>query len=235
MRKWTIVEASHELWHIWYTNRKGLIIGQSRLTVPPKALWNPQEMAKMIEERFPPGKLLFLLSTGASIVRVGEVDLEKTFGAEYVFSEGKLGGISWITALPLEISEALVELCRLKGLRFGRIKTIDTLEYRLANYFKNENSFWLFVPQELGIRLVTMEKGIPLGCYFFSNAPDFRVKELTRLWHHQNTPPKSAYVASDTLTWLREFLEEKSVKVIEGDVMQDMIEDWIRNGVESHY
>ena len=140
----------------------------------------------------------------------------------------------WSTALPKYVSDSLVEMCSIKGVRPSRVQAIDTLEYRMACYFGRliGSSFWLLIPQKPGIRFVDFDGGIPRGCYFFSNDVDFRVKELTRLWRFK--PPQSAVILSEDLDylWIRDFLEEKSIKLIHPQEGQDfkcnMIEEWIK-------
>jgi len=155
--------------------------------------------------------------------------------ADYVFSHNIERDSIWMTAVPVEISNSLIKICRLKSIRPGRVKVIDTVEHRMACYLgRLYPSLWILLPQEPGIRLIVLREGAPCGCYFFSNHPDFRVLELTRLWMCQLDPPQYAVILDESphYAWLRDFLEGKSVEFPEPgyklDFRQAMIGEWIK-------
>jgi len=236
-------------WFIWKFNRKGKngIPAPERVLMPPECLWNPQAMAERLTVPVPKGKVLFLLSTAQTVVRLtGRADAETDASAafpfgdqsdKYVFGCNTLGDTKWLTAVPANISDSLVEMCRIKGIRPGRIAVIDTLEYRMAEYFgklygSSHSPLWLLIPQEPGIRLVVLEKGVPQSSYFFSNAPDFRYNELLRIWLCQSNLPMHVIVLAEDekYRWLREFFEEKSVELLKCETTQNfkknMMEEW---------
>jgi hypothetical protein len=209
--------------------------------MPPDDLRSPQDLWKnpeAIAQRLPKisGKLLFLLNLSQTSVRLSDASFPFDGEANYNFSRKVIAEEIWTTAAPAHISDSLVEMCRIKKIRPGRIHSIDTLEYRMSQYFgrlfKDSGSgqcpFWLLLPQEPGVRLIALQGGVPCGSYFFSNDPDFRLKELTRLWMHK--PAGSAFVMSDdpVYLWLRKFLQEKSVNLLEQDFRQAMISEWIK-------
>jgi len=239
----TCIEIGSQTLYIWQVNQKRGVSPPEQITVPKNTLWNPQSLTQLIKGQIFGRKLLFLLNTSQTIVRLSDEtvtasDIEKTFPfvkqpEEYVFSYDIIGEKTWITAVPSETPISLVEMCRLKGVRSGRIQAIDTLEYRMSRYLGNlhKSPFWLLLPQEPGIRLITLQNGMPILCYFFSNDSNFRLQEITRIWLCQPTPPQSAYILSDNpaYLWLHEFLKEKSVGVLEQDFKQSMIAEWVRS------
>jgi len=210
--------------------------------MPADCLWDPKAMADQFAVSIPQGKILFLLNLSQTVVRFSDsLDPDTTFpfgdrSSKYIFSHNIIEEKKfWMTALPAEISHRLVEMCRLKRIHPNRIQAIDTLEYRMAHYFGKQYKapLWLLLPQVPGIRLITMEGGLPCSCYFFSN--DFRFQELARLWMCQSIPPQYAIVLAEDedmrYQWLREFLEEKSVELLRHDQGQDfkqaMIEEFV--------
>jgi len=155
--------------------------------------------------------------------------------SDYVFSHNIEGDGIWMTAVPVEVSNSLIKICRLKGIRQGRVQVIDTIEYRMACYLgRLYPSLWILLPQEPGIRLIILREGIPCGCYFFSNHPDFRVWELSRLWMCQPNPPQHAVILDEdsSYAWLSDFLAGKSVELLKPehklDFKRAMIGEWIK-------
>ena len=222
MKKWTCIEVGFAKWQIWHINRKGVSLAR-QIDMPEDALWVPAAMARRLGEI--QGKLLFLLNIAQTSIRLA--DSPFPFEENYIFSRNTIGGHPWTTALPAEISESLVEMCRLMNLRPGRIKAIDTLEYRMACYFASlyKSPCWLIIPQEPGIRLIALDNGLPLACCFFSNDPDYRLKELTRIWLCQASPPQHAILlGGPEHFWIRDFLQEKSVQILEPDNEQSFVQ-----------
>ena len=143
-----------------------------------------------------------MLSISQAVVRISDGEyhlpqIEKLTG-DYVISHNNIGDVIWTCAVPSEISDSLVEMCRINGIRAGRIHAIDTLEYRMACYLSKKylEPCCLIIPQEPGIRLVTLQNGVVLGCYFFSNDVNFRERELKRIWLSQRAAPRIAVVGS---------------------------------------
>ena len=234
---WTCIEVGLPQWVIWQVNRKGYISATERISTPADNMHDPKTLAQGLGDVFGK-KVLFLLNTSLARVRLSNEqddgsDIQFPFEEGYIFSRTVMKDCMWVTALPEYISVSLVEMCRIKGIQSNRILAIDTLEYRMACYFGGiiKSQFWLLIPQEPGIRLIVLDEGVPCGCYFFSNDPNFRVKELTRIWHVQT--PESAVILSDEIDylWIREFLEEKSVMVMhrdDQDFKDDMIQGWVK-------
>ena len=237
MNKKTCIEVGTSAWFFRHFDRKGnLIASPNKIMVPEDLLWNAQSLAQHIKDNKGQitGRLLFLLDISQTFVRIdADFPFDEKSG-KYVFSQEAIGDVVWKTALPSEVSGALVEMVALLGVKPSRIHTIDTLEYRMARYLSGIHSvsFWLLLPQGAKIRLVIMQEGLFVGCYFFSNAPDFRVKEVSRFL--LSYPPKLAILMSDDPDhlWLHEFLARNSVEVVAEceDFKENMIADWISTG-----
>ena len=238
------IEIGAKTWQIWRADRSGNISEPSEIIVPNGALWDPQAMSKLIKGQILEKRLLFLLNSAQTIVRVNTAlpferyiehhatDMSNTKPEEYIVSRCTINDVEWTCGIPSEISSGLVEMCRLNGIRPDRIHTIDTIEFRMFCYLSrlSDEALWLFLPQEPGIRLITLQSGIVPVCYFFSNDDVFRVRELTRFWLCQPTEPQSAFILSDDsdYLWLKGFLEERSVEVQEAaSFKRAMIGDWI--------
>ena len=228
LHTWTCLEVGFSPWYIWQINWKGSVSAADQIVVPPEDLWNPQAMAQHINNIG--GRLLFLLNIAETCVRLAGASFPFDEKDGYNFNCGAIKDEIWTTAVPGHISDSLVEMCRLKGIRPGRINAIDTLEYRMSLYLSNlfDGTHWLLLPQEPGIRLIVLKNGIPCGSYFFSKDPIFRLKELNRLWACH--PAESAVKILDdpTYLWLWKFLQEKGVEVYEQDLRKDMIGAWIK-------
>ena len=221
--KKTFLEIGSDKWCCWEFDRKGNIVEQTHIKVPEDTLWNPEAMSHLIKKHIPKGKVFFLLNSAQTIVRLGEkrrkeIAKQFPFGEDsdkYIFDQNKIGNKWWYTAVPAEIPRSLVEMCQINGISVSRLQLIETLEYRITNYLSDmpNSPFWLLLPQKPGIRLIIVENGTPKNCYFFSDNPKFRIKELTRLWKH--TPAKAALVLSDDpgYEWLGEFLKEKDIDI----------------------
>ena len=217
LRKQTVIEVGSQVWNIWLIDRKSQIIDRSQLVVPSDTLWHPEAMAQLICDLYIKGRLFFLINSQQTITRiksavisdvglsdVGLSDVRRTFGMNYTYGEVDVKGATWVTAIPSEIPNSIVEMCRIRGIHSNRICTIDTLEYRMSchisdfklNHYniEQEKPCWLLIPQASGIRLVHMEDGAPAGCFYLSNDPDFRIHELERIFNHLGKPPKSVYI-----------------------------------------
>ena len=235
---WTCIEVGSETWYIWELSRKGSVSSARKLAMPPEALWDSEAMAERLKG-IAGRKVLILLNTARTSIRLSDAPF--SFGEnapEYIFSRNTILDKAWTSAVPEEISGSLVEMCRLLSVRPNRILHLDTLEYRMSCYFGGlftEGSFWLILPQKPGIRLIILNDGAALACYFISNDPDFRLQELTRIWMCQQFHPKHAVILSDDTDyfWIWDFLEEKSVEMqtpTEGqDFVQAMIESWVKS------
>jgi len=164
-------------------------------------LTNPQLLANSLED-IPKGKIIFLLNIAqANVSLLSDANIPPHFNSDkYINSQALLpDGRFWLTTIPAQISDTLLEMCRIKKIRLKRIQAIDTLEYRLANYCYQQSmvSTHLFLPLKSGIRLIAFDdKGVCFH-YFFSNNPEFREKELSRIYAHHNAPPQNAVILSD--------------------------------------
>ena len=189
--------------------------------------WNP-EVLKDFPGKF--SKIVFLLNTAQTIVKLNDEPFPFKDESKYVFSQNKIDTTLWKTAISLEFSNSLIESCGLFGIKPGKIHAIDTLEYRMCDHlstiYRNE-LICLFFMQPPGIKLIFLQDGLPQSCYFFSNDPNFRILELTRIWLSQLNAPKTALLMSDC-AWLQVFLSDRQVKVIDGfGLKQDMIKKLI--------
>ena len=251
LNTWTCIEVGSKTWTIWQVNRKGSVSPPKQIVMPTGKLWKLQSMANLLASSLSGRKILFLLNISSTIVKLSVnasddfakeetlIPLTLPFGkqsTDYVISNSIEGERMWTTAVPAEISNSLIKMCRLKGIRPGRIQVIDTIEHRMAYYLGGLylSPLWILLPQEPGIRLVTLQEGVPGGCYFFSNDPDFRIRELARLWMCQSDPPQYAVIldeSSDYL-WLEDFLKDKSVELLDPDhgldFKQAMIGEWVK-------
>lgn len=257
LNTWTCIEVGSEIWTIWQVNRKGNVSAPEQIIMPADNLWNPQTMAKLLASPLSGRKILFLLNISSTIIKLsdntdstasGEVLTEEILtlftlppgkqSADYVFSHNIEGERIWMTAVPAEISNSLIKMCRLKGIRPGRVKIIDTMEHRMACYLGGlyQSSLWILLPQEPGIRLIILQEGIPWGCYFFSNDPDFRIWELTRLWLCQLNPPQYAVILgrNSNYAWLKDFLENKSVELLKPDHKMSLKQTWLEDFLEDN-
>ena len=233
MTKLTIIEVNYGFWRILQTDRKKRITGQSEINVPHDVLRNPQKVAQLADKINIRGRFLILLNTGAAVVRigVGKDETESNFGDKYVYDEEFINGTRWTSALPRDISDGLVEICSIMGIPSSRILTIDTLEYRMAEYFanayKNESAMWLILQQDPGIRIIIMKNSAPSDCHYISNDPAYRMKELTGLWYNQKDLPEAVCLSCENCGWIRDFLLDKHVRIIP-DAKYDVIESWLK-------
>ena len=239
-KKWTCVEVGIDKWYVWQFNHKNSMPQLSQIVVSANTLWNPQAMSQLIKGQLYAQKLFFLLNTSRTIIKLAsspfnfQTELfQNEKSGEYIISHDTIEDTTWSCAVPSEISESLVEMCRISGIRQGFIHAIDILEYRMSYYLNKfcQAPFWLFLPQEHGIRLLALQGDSDWGCYFFSNDPDFRTLELTRLWLCQPASPRQAVILSDEpdYLWIHRFLEERSVELPDMDfIKQAMIEHWIK-------
>lgn len=236
-QKQTCIEIGAETCYIWQIDRKGKISESSKITIPESTLWDPQAMSELINVHIS-ASLFILLNTAKTIIRVGGALPIDRKSDEYVFSSDIIGDTVWNCAVPTNIPESLVEMCRIRGIRFGRIHSIDTLEYRMACYLIGlyTDPICLIIPQSPGIRLIFMKNNTEknsaeFDCYFFSNDIEFRERELTRIWLCQPSAPHIAVVLSEEhdYLWIREFLRKQTVEVPDGStIRRDMIESWIK-------
>jgi len=236
----TCIEIGASVWYIWQIDHKNNVSKAKSLTVPANTLWNPNAMAQLINERIGK-KVIFLLNTSQTIIKLSEDSLlaqDLSYEKDgyiincSIFDNKKM----WTSATPKSLPNYLIEMCRLKKIRTGRIQVIDTLDYRITRYLSKLYSsiLWILLPQEPGIRLIVLQNGIPLSSYFFSNNPDFRENELTRIWLHESFSPQHAVILSDdkAYEWLNYFLKEKFVELSDShshmNFRQAMIMEWVK-------
>lgn len=209
------IEISASAWHIWHINRKGKIISSEKFPTPVFKL----KISRLT-------KILLLLNIAQTKIKIGEEFSHKNL-EDYIFDSNKIGETLFVSALAKDSVNDLLNTCREKGIY--QIHAIDTLEYRMTCYFGGlyQEPLWLIIPQKPGIRLIALKDGVPWGCYFFSNDPDFREHELIRIWLDQQDAPQMAVILSDddAYLWMRGFLDERQVSLAdEPDSKQMMIE-----------
>ena len=239
----TCIEIGVSTWNIWQIDQKGYIDAKS-LPVSANTLDNSNAMAQLLNERIGK-KILFLLNTSHTIIKLSEESLPSQYlsyeKAGYILSHSNFLNKNankriWTSATPKFIPNNLVEMCRSKKIRIGRIKAIDTLDYRITHYLSKlyDSVIWIFIPQEPGIRLIVLQDGIPINVYVFSNNLDFRYNELVRIWICQAFSPQHAIVLSDNTDydWIKLFLKERSLEYLDKssmDLKQDMVKEWVAN------
>jgi len=207
-----IIEIEDNCCTIWHIHsKKGTESEPSKIVLPEIALTNPQLLADLMPD-IPKGKILFLLNIKQSNVSLlSDANIPNYFNSnKYISSHAALpDGRFWLSSIPANISECLLEMCRIKKIRTERILSIDTLEYRIANYYIQQSAIdiWLFLPIKLGTRLIIFDENGICSYYFFSNNPEFREKELSRICRHRGDFPSNSIILSNNpvYDWLHNF------------------------------
>lgn len=208
-----IIEIGQDYCNIWHIQRKKERLSKLKQIILPEGfLTSPKLLADLLND-IPKGKIFFLLNiAGTNVSLLSDINIPKHFNFnKYINSQASLpDGRFWLTTIPAQISDTLLEVCRIKKIRLERIQAIDTLEYRLANYGYHQAmaDTHLFLPFKTGIRLIIFDNNGICHHYFFSNNPKFREEELKRIYMSQNNAlPQNAVVLSDNCdcNWLRNF------------------------------
>jgi hypothetical protein len=131
-------------------------------------------------------------------------------------------------ALPTALASALTHFCRVLGISVYRITCIDTLENALVRHYTSlfQENQWLCIPQEKGLRIVTLRGQIPASVYCINDDFAAGKLELTRLWCAQRPAdiPARAWLfyANKGFTWLRAFLSGENVTVSDTEPPDDI-------------
>jgi len=218
----TVWEVNAAFLNIWRLDMPAICIEFTK-----EDLYRPSEMAALIratELNF--GKTLILSNLPQNSLRLGWAAFPFN-DKEYIFSTENIGSVRWTNAIPQNISNLLVEICLSLKIRVQNIQGIDTLEYRLTTHIcEKEPSFCLFLQQGDGIRLIFAEDNLPTDTYFFSNDQAFRDLELQRIWEIAAPTSKKAFIVENNvgLSWLHDFLEQRSVNIETQNFKQAVIE-----------
>jgi len=218
--KSTYIEIGARQWNIQRYNRKGSLLSEESICVPADILWDAEAMSELLPADFSKncGRLYIILNISDTKVKLLASDdgIPSHFAKGFVTSRAGL----WFTAVAEEIPRAIVEMCRINKIPLNRIMNIDTLEYCIATYYSkhlNDKLLWIFLSQEPGIRLIVVELGKVKACFYFSNDPEFRLKEVSRIWMSlkECLPDTVLVYPSDkpTLGWLSDFIIKQGTDI----------------------
>jgi hypothetical protein len=116
-------------------------------------------------------------------------------------------------ALPLALVNALVEMCRLLGIRLHRIEKIITAEHvALMRYGGALIPLCVLLPQESGMRVLLAGNGRLTAAHFISSDPAYRETELTRLWMmHRFVPEQAVYLSDEACAWTDGYFTKRGI------------------------
>lgn len=212
-----------------------------RFPLPPGAFGDAGAMTaavsgKVLDKILRHANAVVLVNTGRSAVRVETVTarpvqevLSRHFPAGdsfntsthvmgwHVYNGDNNQAALFMAALPTAVADNLTELCRALRIPMRRIKRIDVIENALVEYFRTarKEPVWLCLPQDGGIRVLSVSGGAPNGCWTISNAPAWRETDLQRLWAARRTEqnPETALLltADGGLDWMNAFFTARGV------------------------
>ena len=213
------IEIGHDYSFVWEKRQKKISLAE-QIVMLENNIWEIQTLSEVLSnviKKIAGSNIVFLLNTSRSNVSLlDELVIPKYFSSEkYINSHNKLkNGLIWLTTVPELVSSTLLEACQINKINQNRIQAVNTLEYCMACYYeKLLEATWLFIPQGDGLRLIIIEAGM-IGisaCYFFSNNPNFREKELKRICLHREQIPKKVDILTglSDYRWLEIFMLEK--------------------------
>jgi len=122
-----------------------------------------------------------------------------------------------MAALPIGICEAAGKLGEAI---FGRPKCIDIIEHMVMRHYADcaQDVMLILLPQDEGLRILHMVRGLPHEVYAISKTPDIREDELSRIWQGLLEDIPSRVILLDSCsdsewTWVQKFFEDREISV----------------------
>jgi hypothetical protein len=140
------------------------------------------------------------------------------------FDNGNGESVFLMAALPVELADAIARFGEALAGKSQRLTRLDTVEHLLFRRFCTESAGdgnrWVVFPQESGLRVLVMEKGLPKATYFLPVLPGLRERALIRTWR-ANAPESAALLNrpdwverwDDNRHWVWDFFAGKNIEI----------------------